>query len=75
MLCPNVDMSKWRYVGMAMCLNGDKSVSVLSGYVIYGGKQSDNPFLRSALHSIQHSVMHSVLNIVLHSALHMSTIV
>ena len=38
-----VVVSEWRCVRMAMCPNGDKSGSVLLGYVIYGGKQSDDP--------------------------------
>ena len=37
-----VVVSEWRCVRMAMCPNGDKSGSVLLGYVIYGGKQSDD---------------------------------
>ena len=41
-MCQNGVVSECRCVMMALCHNGDISGSVLSGYVIYGGEQTDD---------------------------------
>ena len=48
MLCWNVVVSEWRYVGMLLCRNGDMLGYELSGYVIYGDKRTDDRPLTSS---------------------------